>query len=771
MLNQLQLPQRRWLLGAFVAVIAMIASFLVTQNTLARENDTRPNIVLLVVDDAGFSDFFASEADTPNVDALRGEGMTLTQFHVMPTCGPTRAVIMSGMDNHIAGVGRQGQNDTRPQAGMPGYEAYLRMNVVSVATLLKDSGYHTYHIGKWHLGIEEEPEGAEGSGQAHFPRGTWPVDRGFERSAGMLEGGAEHYGDCGRNSGHCTYFVEDDRVVTTELDPSYFSAKYHTDKAIEYIDAGRADDNGVRKPFFLYFADTLVHEPNQVPVDFYTPEEWAEITNEYYTKGWDQMREERLVALKAMGMVPDDTVLPERYHDVPDWNDESDVSWNNTVITQSTPFEKSLLPFMNDPIYAHMWEGINTVDDLKMALAKKMAVYRGMIEYYDQEVGRLMQHLKDIGEYDNTVIIFFSDNGGDGREWDYIDRNWLSRKGIDNSVENMGDKGSFIANGKGWAQVANTPLDTAKIVSGEAGVRAPAIVVYSGTVAAGSVNTAFATVQDVAPTVLDYAGVTHPVGVGVAPNHAACTGTYGARTEICPMNGSSLRQLVEGAVENVHLDKFVGWEMHGLLNDVMYYETAEGLFKIRKVGLLGWGVGPAGLFTPWSLYNLTEDPTESNDLSTTNPDMLRTMLAEYNKYLNDVGFVSALAPVNADATLGSTMTQNVTIRNLSAATDVFTVSCVSDWDCSVSLPSEEVRISASSTMTVSVDAGAANAIQVAVSVTAPPTALNGDTNATQVNWIAENSPERSDHNTVVTFVEGNSQLRFPVIFQNWFSGR
>lgn len=759
--------KQKWFVSAAVIIIAVALSFMVTNRTLAQETDTRPNIVIFLADDGGFSDFLAGEVETPNIDTLANEGMLLTQFRTMPTCSPARAVLLSGMDNHINGLGTmQGQlGASNPQTGQPGYEGYLNKNVVSIATLLKDAGYHTYMVGKWHLGLEEDVE----RGQAVFPAGWWPTDRGFEYGAGMLEGGGEHWGSCERAEGHCTRFFEKNPgdaeagLVITDLSrdsegnyKDYFSAEYHTNKAIEFIDAGIAEDAGSRKPFFLYYSDTLVHEPNQVPAEYID----QDLITEIYNKGWDVLRAERLVELQAMGIIANDVALPARYSDVPDWNDESDANWS-TGATGET-----LLPFMTSEDYGHIWGEpgeVQDVDDVKMIMATKFAAYLGMVKYFDDEVGRIMTHLENIGEYDNTVFIFFNDNGGDARPWGYIDRDTLSRKGTDNSVDNIGLKNSFVANGQPWAQVANTPLDTAKIVMGDAGIRSPLIINDARTtpVRAGTMSTAFVNVQDLAPTILDYAGVAHPVGVGVAPDASACTGTYGDRTDICPMNGKSLRGIVEGTVDNVHLDQPIGWEMFGQLNHAMFLEQADGIYKIRRVGILGWQNPGPPWNTPFTLYNVTEDPTESNDLSATMPEKLVEMIDMYQSYLSDVGYVGVFPAGPADRTFttenvanGETFFIDIPLTNSSGVDDMTTVKCQSDWECDVQILLAG-RSDARGSDSVTFNLLDGLSVTARINVMSPADAVDGDMAKTQVFINSGNNPGFPQNQTHLTTVEGS----------------
>lgn len=203
----------------------------------------RPNILLIVADDLGYSDigFLGSEVRTPVLDTLASEGLVLTNFHVSPTCSPTRAMLLSGTDSHPAGLGTMAGEADENQEGQPGYEGYLSDRVVSVASLLRDSGYHTYMAGKWHLGTEEQ---------------QGPHRRGFDRSFALLTGGASHFADAVRltKSEEPAPYREDGSPVS--LPEDFYSTEFYTDRLIHYIREGLSDDG---RPFFAYAAYTAPH--------------------------------------------------------------------------------------------------------------------------------------------------------------------------------------------------------------------------------------------------------------------------------------------------------------------------------------------------------------------------------------------------------------------------------------------------------------------------------------------------------------------------------
>lgn len=734
------LPSRtwRWFRPLLLAsLLLLLSSSVLAEKPTEEGADTRPNIVLFVVDDSGFSDFapFGGEALTPNVDALAAAGMKLTNFHALPTCSVARSTFLSGVDNHLNGMGTMmGQVLPQfvsggPQAGQAGYEGFLADRAVTVATLLKDAGYHTYHVGKWHLA--QETESARGIGS--FVEGTWPTDRGFEMSYGMLEGGGEHFGSCERASGHCTHFHENNQIISRNLPPDYFSGKAHTDKAIEYIDAGKTADGATRKPFFLYYADTMTHEPLQVP-DEYIKQAYAD---EYYAKGWDVIRAERFARLQAMGIISNTVPLPPRDPTVPDWNNVNDPLWQ-------TEMDR-----VTNPLYAQMW-GITTVDDLKRTLAKKYGVYRGMVEYYDYSVGRIVQHLKDIGEYDNSLLIFVSDDGGDPQAWDWDDRNFMARKGINNTLANIGRRNSFVSYGQGWAQATNGGLHGYKGMVTEGATRLPLVVklpTTSRSASAGSVNNAFVDGTDIAATILDYAGVTHPAGYSATRSWNNCTGTYQQMTNLCPLNGKSLRPLLEGTAQKLHLNEPIAYELFGDMfngagpNKAIFLEEENALWKLQKTSAFGIGLLRA---EPWRLYNLTVDPTESTDLSAANPARLASMLTQYNEYEKHVGLIFRASSIQRGVTAGTdvvhTFDRPFHITNRSGMTDTFNFVCHSAWTCGLDKPNVEL--------------GPGETGQLKATISVPANAAQGESGRSLINVILSNSPRYSFNLSTVTTVTG-----------------
>ena len=202
--------------------------------------DTRPNIMLFIGDDFGYSDIgaFGGEISTPNLDNLAKEGKILTNYHTVPVCSPTRVALLTGVDHHIGEIGSMYELIADNQVGKPGYETWINDRVVTVAQLLRDSGYHTYLSGKWHL-----------SGN-HFENGTWPYDKGFEQSLTLLNGGANHFNDFPETPTEKITFAENDQIIPRPGNKTLYSNELYTDRMIEYLKNSTTDG----KPFFAYLS-------------------------------------------------------------------------------------------------------------------------------------------------------------------------------------------------------------------------------------------------------------------------------------------------------------------------------------------------------------------------------------------------------------------------------------------------------------------------------------------------------------------------------------
>jgi arylsulfatase A-like enzyme len=423
--------------------------------TQQQQDEKRPNILLIVADDMGWSDIapFGGEIRTPHITKLAAEGIQFNQFYVGPACSPTRAMLLSGTDNHLAGMGTNAEVISETQQGKPGYEGHLNDRVASVAETLAASGYETFMAGKWHLG--EEPD-------------HWPDKKGFQRSFALMQGGASHFGDeapmC--NDYYPIYAEDGERTHTPD---DFYSSRFYADKIIECLKTRKAG-----KPFFGYLSFTAVHDPIHVP------DAWLDAYKGRYDAGPLAIRRARLARQVEMGLFPKGTKL-----------------WQ--IPNPPKGHEQHVPPWAERP------------EEQRVYSARVMEVYASMVELMDREVGRVVAALKEAGVHDNTYVIFFSDNGANGASmaaYPNTGEEWVARNS-DNRLENIGRKGSRNAIGFEWAVTCNSPLRLIKGTIAEGGIRSPLIVAGPG-VASGRRSGTPLHVMDMAPTFLRIAGATQP---------------------------------------------------------------------------------------------------------------------------------------------------------------------------------------------------------------------------------------------------------------------
>ena len=543
-----RLPRALCVAGAIVALAVPAVS-------AAADAPRRPNVVVILGDDLGFADMgaFGSEIKTPNLDALASDGVRFANFYTHASCSPTRSILLTGVDTHLNGMGNMDEWTAPNQWGVDGYEGYLNDRVATLPQLLKDAGYHTYMVGKWHLG--------KSSAQI-------PAARGFERDFSLLDGAGSYWDMTNFTAASPrSVFTEDGRYLT-RLPDNYYATKTYTDKLIGYIDANRGDG----KPFFAYVAPQAPHDP------YHLPQEWRTRHVGEYDKGWDAVRQERLKRQIELGIMPAGTKLSERMWFIPD----------PIVLAPAT----------------------------RAILGKKMELYAGMVENLDFHIGRLVDHLKQIGEYENTVFIVFGDNGAEGtdlfkmiagtpgtRDYLFAAINWSQTH-----PNAWGDPGSYVAYGPMWAQASMTPFSQYKGWLAEGGIRNALIV--SGPVVKrpkGSVNSGLMHVADIMPTLLEIAGTTYPK-------------TRDGHEVPAPM-GKSWGALLSGKVDSPRTEQdYLGWELFG------NRAVRQGDWKLR------WEYKPLGK-GDWELFNLAADPAERNDLAAEQPDKVRALVALWDSYV------------------------------------------------------------------------------------------------------------------------------------------
>ena len=525
--------------------ILLLSSLLWIQVAAAQQ---RPNIVLIVADDIGYSDFgaFGGEIDTPNIDALAAQGVRFSNFHAASSCAPTRAMLLTGVDNHSAGVGSMRELMPLAHRGKPGYDGVLNDRVQTVANLLRTAGYRTSVAGKWHLGTED---------------GNLPPARGFDYSVIQADSGSDNFELRPYLPMQTEVFWYENGQRMLSLPENFYSSRFFVDKTIEFLEASKAQD----KPFFAYVAFQANHTPIQAPAQF------IDAYRGRYTEGWAKIRAARISKIKQEGLL------------------------GQQATAAAGPSQQD-------------WDALDA--EQQYYEARRMQAYAGMATAMDYEIGRLIAYLRDTGQYDNTVFVLLSDNGAtisDAYDNAY-GRRWLEDN-YSQDLETMGEKGTWVAAGAGWGRVSNTPLDGYKFYAGEGGVRMPLIIAGLPAVESDTVQRDFVYVTDLAPTMLEIAGLNVPEPVA------------GRETT----SGVSLVPMLQaGAGSARGPDEAIGYEFSG--NSALY----RGDYKLTR------NQPPVGDMQ-WRLYNIFEDPGETADLSDGMPDLFRQMQAQYEAFVQDKG--------------------------------------------------------------------------------------------------------------------------------------
>ena len=503
----------------------------------------RPNILLIVADDLGYADlgFLGSEIETPNIDQLAADGIIFSRFHTANMCAPTRAMLLTGQDNHVAGMGAQGSS-----ANALGYEGHLTDRVMPVPEVLKTAGYETMMAGKWHLGYAAE----------HNPK-----EKGFDHSFALLAGAGNHYWGRGLFDDHpmSPYTENGDSVAWPK---GAYSTDFYTDKLIEYIGEDRSD----KHPFFAFAAYTSPHWPLQVDTSY-----WHKYRG-MYDEGYEVLREKNLSSMIKSGIVPLGTELPEIHPSV--------ISWDSLNPEQQR-FE-----------------------------ARKMELYAGMVENLDENIGRLVSHLKSIGAYENTVIVFMSDNGAAANDFynngpyqDFIRANYTEE------YDSMGLPQSFISYGPQWAEAGSAPFRYFKGYASEGGTLAPMIISGRGVSSSEEIYAHFTSVLDLAPTFYSWASAEYPDSLD--------------EKALKPLMGKPLLSALIDPAHPVHsTEEVYGHEHYGKIS------FRKGPWKI---------VNRIDVEDPerFGMYRIEEDISEQTDLSAQEPEIFEGLVIEWEQYMKD----------------------------------------------------------------------------------------------------------------------------------------
>ncbi len=489
----------------------------------------RPNIILIMVDDMGYSDLgiYGSEIETPNLDRLAREGIRFREFYNNSISAPTRASLITGQYSHSAGIGYFNVN-----LGQPGYQGFLNRESLTFGEVLREAGYNTFLSGKWHVGNDSI---------------CWPAARGFDRSYGFISGASNYY-DAGEYAsdapsayGNTVSLVKDNQRTT--LEPGRYLTNAITDNALEFIDQREKD-----QPFFLYLAFNAPHWPLQAPT-----EDIAKYKGRY-AKGWDALREERIARQKELGILTPGQTIAERDPDVPLW--------------ENLTFEQK-----------ELWQ-------------KKMEIYAAMVDRVDQNIGRIIEKLKETGEYDNTMIVFLSDNGAEGG---YTS---LFRKRPRNGGP-MGSAGSWEYQEQPWAYLSVTPLRQYKDNFHEGGFCTSFIAWYPKRIPQGQLVQGTGHIIDIAPTLYEIAEADYP-------------SQYKGHT-IQPLPGESLWPVLEGKEQVVSREEPLFWERAGN----------------RAVRSGQWKLVSTYPSLQWELYDLSNDRGETRNIASEYPDIVDRLSAQY----------------------------------------------------------------------------------------------------------------------------------------------
>ncbi|MBL15234.1 MAG: arylsulfatase [Gammaproteobacteria bacterium] len=520
------------------------------QALVSAQQSDRPNIVLILADDLGYTDIspFGSEISTPNIARLATEGLSFTNYHTAGSCAPARAMLLTGVDSHRNGVPNIPEALPAEQMAYDHYQGVLNDKVVTLANVLQAGGYHTYMTGKWHLG--------------HTPE-LLPAARGFDRTIAMADTGADNWEQR-------TYLPIYDQAnwyadgAEHTLPDDFYSSEYFIDKTIEFIASNAEDD----QPFFAYVPFQAVHMPVQAPREF--SDKYAGV----YDEGWTVMRENRRLAAEEAGVIPEGT---------------------EAVVTPGTL----------------IWD--NLTEEQRRHHARRMEVYAGMVDAMDMHIGRLMDYLESIGEYDNTIFVFTSDNGAEGSNIILPNGGsalspWFDIVGYNSNYETLGERNSWNAIGPSNATIAASPLTYYKFHANEGGLRVPLVMSGPGIGGQGGMTDEFVFVTDLAPTILNLVGVDIHDGSWLG-------------REVEPIVGVDFSEFLAGASSQVHDDfDSIGYELGG--NSALF----KGDYKI-VINRTGQSE------TEWHLFNVRTDPGEARDLAQEQPALLEEMLADYESYV------------------------------------------------------------------------------------------------------------------------------------------
>ena len=537
------------------AVVLWVFQFC-TKATVAQQ----PNILIVLADDLGYSDLgcYGGEINTPNIDALAAGGARFTQVYNSARCCPIRASLMTGLYPTQAGIGDFTSNKPDPKRGT-GYLGRLREDCVTMAEVLKPAGYGCYYVGKWHLNTE-----------------TGPIQRGFDEFYGYTN-------DHSHDQYDADYYIRLPKGRSKEIAPKaneFYATDVFNDYAIEFIKQGQKAD----KPWLLFLGHSSPHFPVQAPA------EKADKYEATYLRGWDVLREERFARMKKLGLVDGERWKLSPREIVP--VDRDDIA--NGFSGKENP----------------AWDSLNK--DRQRDLGRRMAVFAAMVEGVDDGVGQIVEHLKQTGDFENTLILFLSDNGA-CYEWGPFGFDGESRHGettlrTGEDLRNIGQRGTHQSYGSGWSNLGNTPLRMYKHFTHEGGISSPFVAHWPK--GFGNVENWIhepTHLMDVMPTIVQATGAEYPKEYnGIA---------------ITPIEGVSLLPLILGQKSVQRVIGFDHQAAHALRDGDWKAVYAKRMPHKLK----------------WELYNLAEDRCELNDLADIHPEIVKAMITDWEKWARRVG--------------------------------------------------------------------------------------------------------------------------------------
>ncbi len=494
------------------------------------EEEERPNIVIIMADDMGYTDLgcFGSEINTPNINRLANDGLIMTQFYNTGRCCPTRASLLTGLYQHQAGIGHMVGD-----MGRPAYQGYLNQQSVTIAEVLKQAGYNTMMTGKWHVGSRPE---------------HWPLKRGFDRFYGAPTGGGMYYYPFNGRKGR---FIALDSTQIELDSANFYSTVAFNDYAVRFLEEQR----NVADPFFLYVAHIAPHFPLMAPDSAIVKYRGK------YRAGFEKIRQDRFQRAQELGIIPEEQ-------------------------TKSPP--DSLV---------WVWDNLTPAQQDTMDL--KMAIYAAQIDIMDQGIGDIINKLEDMGELDNTVIMFLSDNGAT-RE--YIDRN---SSPADTAA--IGTRFSWASYTASWANASNVPFRLYKSWVHEGGIATPFIVHYPQKIKQPRIDRQVGHVVDLMATCADLAQANYPQQY--------------QDQEIQPTEGISLVPVIQGG--SISRTQPLFWEHMGN----------------RAIRDGDWKLAAPGPNKDWELYNMAEDRSETQNLADQYPERTEELAQKWQTWADRVGVV------------------------------------------------------------------------------------------------------------------------------------